>query len=293
MGARSVSNDNGRTLEFFVTAALQEFDGCTLTERASKDQIRDAKTSAVIDPTLRKSFVEASRISADWVIREIGAGSSPVFEVDRADDSDSGVADLIISAKGKKLLVSVKHNNDALSHPRPYSLIEAVGYQGTKFESDHRDRMKVVSDRFRKDSGNVTTFSAAPSARIELYYDTCYECLKSLSNLSHETKLAEQVFDFLVAPGCKKLVVRTDSGSKKLSGIDVFDYTKIDKPTSLTTSVNRRARASSLVLNFNNGWELAMRIHTASSRVSAKGQLSLKFDVQRKSGTLPPVVKLL
>ena len=96
MPAIRSSNDNGRSLEFFVTAALEEFDGFSLTERASRCQIRDTHTSSQIDPRLRKSFLEASRISADWVIREIGAGSGLAFEVDRTDDSDTGVADLII-----------------------------------------------------------------------------------------------------------------------------------------------------------------------------------------------------
>ena len=293
MPAIRSSNDNGRSLEFFVTAALQEFDACSLTERASRCQIRDAHTSSQIDPRLRKSFLEASRISADWVIREIGAGSGLAFEVDRTDDSDTGVADLIISSKKRKLLVSVKHNHDALSHPRPYSLIEAIGFRGTKFESDHRDRMNRISDRFRKNSNNVSTYSAAPTAKLQLYYDACDECSKSVSSLSRVSNVAEQLFNFLVAPGCKKLVVRTDSGSKRLSGIDVFDYTKIDVPTSLTASVERRPRAASLVLGFNNGWVIDMRIHTASSRISTEGQLSLKFDVQRKTGTLPPVQKLM
>ena len=292
MGDRQ-SNDNGRSLEFFITAALQEFDGCSLTERASRKQINDATTSTNIDPTLRKSFVEASRISADWVIREIGVESGLAFEVDRTDDSDTGVADLVITSKKRKLSVSVKLNNDALSHPRPYSLLKAVGLKGTAFETDHRDRMMKTCDSFRKESNNAATFSVAPLAKYKLYYDTCDVCSKSVADISGISNMAEKVFDFLVAPGCKKLVVRTQKGSDKLVGIEVIDYTEITTPTSMSTSVDRRPESASLILSFDNGWVIDMRIHTASGRVSAKGQLSLKFDVQRKSGTLPPVEKLL
>ena len=293
MTASSSSNDNGRSLEYLITAELQKRPGCSLTQRASRSQSRDSSTVAQINQTLRASFSKAAKTSADWIINEIGGKPGMVFEVDRANDGDAGVADLIISSKQQTLLISVKHNHDALSHPRPYSLVEAVGFEGTSFESDHRNRMANASDRFRSASNNASTYSAVPAAKLQLYYDVCDECAKSLASIAKKNQVAEQVFDFLVSPGCMKLVVRTDSEAKTLTGIEVFDYTKITKPTSITTRVDRRPKAASLVLDFDNGWRIDLRIHTASSRVSTSGQLSLKFDAQRKAGSLPPVKKLL
>lgn len=293
MTASSSSNDNGRSLEYLITAELQKRPGCSLTQRASRSQSRDRSTVAQINQTLRASFTKAAKTSADWIISEIGDKPGMVFEVDRANDGDAGVADLIISSKKQTLLISVKHNHDALSHPRPYSLVEAVGFEGTSFESDHRNRMANASSRFRSASNNASTYSAVPAAKLQLYYDVCDECSKSLAAIAKKNQIAEQVFDFLVSPGCMKLVVRTDSEAKTLTGIEVFDYTKISKPTSITTRVDRRPKAASLVLDFDNGWRIDLRIHTASGRVSASGQLSLKFDAQRKAGTLPPVKKLL
>jgi len=286
-------NDNGRSLEYLITAELQKRPGCSLTQRASRAQSRDSFTVSQINQTLRASFTKAATTSADWIISEIGGKPGMVFKVDRADDGDVGVADLIISSKKKTLLISAKHNHDALSHPRPYSLVKAVGFEGTSFESDHRNRMAKISDRFRSASNNARTYHAVPDAKLQLYYDVCDECAKSLANISKKNQLAEQVFNFLVSPGCRKLVVRTDSETKSLTGIEVFDYTRIAKPTSISTRVDRRSRAASLVLDFDNGWRIDLRIHTASSRVSTSGQLSLKFDAQRKVGKLPPAITLL
>jgi len=293
MNTGSSSNDNGRSLEYLITAEVQKRPGCSLTQRASRSQSRDSATVAQINQTLRASFTKAASTSADWIISEIGGEPGMVFEVDRTEDGDAGVADLIISSKQQTLLISVKHNHDALSHPRPYSLVESVGFGGTSFESDHRDRMANVSGRFRDASNNARTFAAVPAAKLQLYYDVCDECAKSLANIAKKSQLAEQVFDFLVSPGCRKIVVRTDLKAKSLTGIEVFDYTKIAKPTSITTRVDRRPKAASLVLDFDNGWCIDLRIHTASSRVATSGQLSLKFDAQRKVGILPPAIKLL
>ncbi len=293
MTASSSSNDNGRSLEYLITAELQKRPGCSLTQRASRSQSRDLSTVAQINQTLRASFTKAAKTSADWIISEIGGEPGTLFEVDRANDGDDGVADLIISSKRQTLLISVKHNHDALSHPRPYSLVEAVGFEGTSFESDHRNRMANASARFRSASNNASTYSAVPEAKLQLYYDVCDECSKSIAGIAKQKQVAEQVFEFLVSPGCLKLVIRTDSEAKTLKGIEVFDYTNITKPTSIATRVDRRSKAASLVLDFDNGWRIDLRVHTASSRISTSGQLSLKFDAQRKAGTLPPAKKLL
>ena len=293
MTLNSSSNDNGRSLEYLITAELQKRAGCSITQRTSQSQSRDSTTVSQINQTLRSSLAKAAKVSADWIVNEIGGQSGIVFEVDRANDGDNGVADLIVKSKNQRLLISVKHNHDALSHPRPYSLVEAVGFEGTALEADHRTRMTKISNRFRNASNNATSYSAAPTAKLKLYYDVCDECSASLSKIAHDANAVKQVFNFLVSPGCKKLVVRTDSVSKALTGIEVFDYTMIKSPTSLSTRVDRRARAASLVLDFDNGWRIDMRVHTASSRVSSSGQLSLKFDAQRKAGVLPPVETLL
>jgi hypothetical protein len=293
MTTGSSSNDNGRSLEYLITAELLKKTGCSLTQRAVQFQSRDASTVTQISQTLRSSFVKAAKTSADWIVEEIGGNTGIAFKVDRASDGDVGAADLVVASKNKNLLISVKHNHDALSHPRPYSLVEAVGFRGTRFESDHRDRMSNVSDRFRKASNNATSYGAAPAAKLQLYYDVCDECSTSLGRIAKGAKTVEQIFNFIVSPGCKKLVVRTDSTSKALSGIEVFDYTQIIPPTKLATRVDRRSKAASLILDFNNGWRIDMRLHTASSRVSTSGQLSLKFDAQRELGVLPPVITLM
>ena len=100
------------------------------------------------------------------------------------------------------------------------------------------------------------------------------------------------LFDFLVGSDFKKIIVETNN-SKSLQSIVVADYTKIKRPRSVQASVDHRSRASSVVLTFDNGWEIDLRIKNASTHINPTGQVSLKFDAQKKSGALPPITVLL
>jgi hypothetical protein len=287
MAANSTSNDNGRTLEYLITERLKSQQGCSLTQRAKADQDRDSKTAKTINTALYTSFEEAARISVDWILKEVSASNGKSFLVDRADDADPGVADLIITCGTKKLPLSIKHNHDALGHPRPYSLIKSVGYPDTAIELDHRARMEKVTKDFRTAAGNATTFSSVGTKKQKLYTDTCNECAKSISKMAEDRKFVQSLFDFLVSPGCKKLIVRTDSRSKSLKGIEVHDYTTIAMPKNVTSSVIVGQRATNLSLAFDNKWVINLRVHNASSRISKTGQLSLKFDTQKGWATPP------
>ena len=287
MAGKRSSNDNGRTLEYLITEQLTMEPGCSLTQRAKEHQSRDKIIAKTINSALNKSFGEAARISVEWILKEVSADNRKSFVVDRADDGDAGVADLIVTCGTKKLLLSVKHNHDALGHPRPYSLIESVGYPKTSIELDHRARMEKVSRRFRSAVGSVATFSSVPSHKQKLYKETCEECAKSIVKMAGDRKFVESLFNFLVSPGCKKLIVRTDSRTKAIKRIEVYDYTKISLPKRVVTSINVRPRATSLSLEFDNKWVIDLRIHNASSQISATGQLSLKFDTQKGLATPP------
>jgi hypothetical protein len=288
----SSSNNNGRALEYFITHELSKIRGCELTDRALADQLRDARTIAGITKQLRKSFIEAAGIVAPWVLSEIGAGRDANFKVDRHQDSDPGVADLTVTSGSKSLRISVKHNHDALSHPRPYSLADRMGISALAFESDHRDRLDKVTKKFRSAARGATSFPMVPTAKLKLYQETCAECAKTVNSANAHKGAVSNLFSFLVGSDFKKLIVETNRTSKTLTTIKVMDYTRIKQPKSVAASVENRLRASSLILNFDNGWTLDLRIKNASTKISPTGQVSLKFDAQKTEGPIPPLVLL-
>jgi hypothetical protein len=288
----STSNNNGRSLEYLITDSLSKVKGCKLTDRAAADQSRDSVTVNMIDPKLRSSLNKAAEIVRPWIIAEVGAGGGKSFVVDRHHDSDPGVADLTITKVSKSLALSIKLNNDALSHPRPYSLVNQMGMSGLAFESDHRMRMDAAVKRFRAAAGGATSFPLVPAAKIKLYQETCEECATTVNKASSHVDAVTALFDFLVGTNFKKVIVETNN-SNSLKSITVADYTKIKRPRSVNASVDHRPRASSLVLNFDNGWNIRLRIKNASTTIRPTGQVDLKFDARKKAGPIPPLTALL
>jgi len=83
---------------------------------------------------------------------------------------------------------------------------------------------------------------------------------------------------------CHQVIVDT---TNDLS-VEVHDYSSLNMPNSVSTSTN----GIYLFIDFDNGFKLKARLHTAASKISAPGkQLSLKFDTRKHAGAVP-VAKL-
>lgn len=284
----ATSNDNGRSLEFLIAKSLAERSSSNFTSRALIDQARDVDTLQRIRPGLRRSFGTAASLVADWVLETELKGSRAVMLIDRCSDSDHGVADMLIKCGAQELALSVKHNHDALSHPRPYSLVQWLGLpKGSPLDLDHRRRMQKVSNNFRKSSSGARLFSEVPNQKWELYREVCSESVSTLQTFI-KAKGVARLFDHLVGRDFKKVIVRTDHRSQALKSVQIVDYSTVEPPKSLSPSVDEKQGSISMDIEFDNGWKVDMRIHNASSSISSSGQLSLKFDAQREFGPKLP-----
>ena len=287
------SNNNGRSLEYLITDSLAQVKGCKLSSRTLDDQSRDSTTINRIEPKLKYSFIKAAGITTPWILNEVGVSKSQAFEVDRHSDSDPGVVDITIKCASRSLGVSIKHNHDALSHPRPYSLADWMGLANTNIEIDHRSRMDSATKKFRIATRGATTFPSLPAGvKLKLYQEVCTECAKTVNKVSSNPVAVSNLFEFLVGSNFKKVIVETNNTSYTLRSISVTDYTKIRTATSVKALVDNRPRASSLLLSFDNGWTIDLRIKNASTKISPTGQVSLKFDAQKKYGAVPPAITL-
>ncbi|WP_297077755.1 hypothetical protein [Thermoleptolyngbya sp. M55_K2018_002] len=96
----------------------------------------------------------------------------------------------------------------------------------------------------------------------------------------HSKECAKKLFQYLVgATDYYKVIVRTQS-----SEIEIQEFDKMEPPTGMKASVCRQY----VNLDFTNGWEIKMRLHTASSRI--RKSPSLKFDTVASSVSVPTVV---
>ena len=281
----AVSNNNGRSLEYLIVAALAKDQALQLTPRGVSAQSRDKEHAVRLDNKLRDSFSTSAEIISKWALELRGKRPATL---DRTNDSDDGVADIIISSAGLSINLSIKHNSDSLSHPRPYSFAQKCGHEkGSKLDLDHRHRMAKISDKFREKAGRATNYVDVPKAKQVLYVDTCKEIEKTINLAGKHQDVAKVLFDSIMGSNFQKIIVETDRATKNLKKISVHDYSQIIQAKELRTSIFESQDSCRVEIEFDNSWSLSLRIHTAASRISSTGQLSLKFDATTRTSVLP------
>lgn len=278
--AENNSDRNGRALEYILCVELHKLSNFNLTTQAQTLNARDEDKFLSLPNNLQTDYISASQAISNWVNNSF-ANTNNVL-VDRLNDSPDDPSDFVITDINKKLSISLKHNHEALKHPRPYSFAQACGYaKGTNQDNHLRSLMMTATNNFRAMINGKKFFNQCHSTEIyKLYKDICLACKQSIDLWkTTDTNLANNLFKFLVSNGFYKVIVETRSGVN----VRVQDYLNIPAASDLDTAVvgNR------LILEFNNGWVLNLRIHNASSRISdAPAQLSLKFDAQRDAGVI-------
>jgi hypothetical protein len=276
----NVSDRNGRALEYIVAIELEKLSGFNLTNQSKLLNERDKEKFVCLPSSLKKSYQESSLKISKWAESLFSVNAN--VTVDRINDNPDDPSDFILLSNNSKISISLKHNHEALKHPRPYSFAQACGYVKNSLEDNiHRNRMNLASNNFRNFSYGKQLFNqCTPSSIDKLYFDVCKSCEDSLNNWNSTNKnLAVTLFNFLVSNGFYKVIVETRNGTQ----VKVQDYLNTPQPKSLTASV----KGNRLLLVFNNNWTLNLRIHTASSRIaSAPSQLSLKFDAQKEVGSV-------
>jgi hypothetical protein len=276
----NVSDRNGRALEYAVTVALKEHAHYSLSESAVYANRRDQPKFDALPTNLKVAYENAARKITAWTA-SIFHGEKTVI-VERLDDDASDPTDILIASDSRSIKLSLKHNHSALKHPRPYSFAQFCGYaKDSHQDTSHRLLMAQLEASFRKHAGRNAMFKDCSASTIDqLYADICNACRHSLEVwLRRDSNLPAKLFQFLVSSGFYKVIVETRSGAT----VSIEDYLTISLPEMVTVV----ASGNRLILKFDNGWELNLRIHTASSRIAAQGsQLSLKFDAQKTAGKI-------
>jgi len=277
--AENISDRNGRALEYILCIEISKLNNFNLTTQASTLNDRDKEKYLSLPTNLQNDYKQASVTITNWINTLFSNTNNAI--VDRLIDTPDNPSDFVISDSNKKLSISLKHNHEALKHPRPYSFAQACGFDKDSTQDVfHRNLMTALTDKFRN-TNNKSLFNQCNASEIDkLYNDVCVSCKTTIDKWqATNTNLASNLFKFLVSNGFYKVIVETKNGVK----VKVQDYQNIPMPSSVSTKTNENR----LILEFNNGWILNLRIHTASSRIStAPSQLSLKFDAQRDVGLI-------
>jgi hypothetical protein len=279
--AENISDRNGRALEFAIVRLLLDKIpdsvplGCTLA-----DQQRDGVKFDALPVSQQSHFINSAKTIFVWLAQKHALDSGNISIERLTDDAakKGDVTDIRLLISGRVLNLSVKHNHRALKHQRPAATASQAGYAKKSPEDvSYRAAYKKITDAFIGNAAQVkktaTEFAELKTIQTDfidkqLYAPMCALVTEFLNTQVSKAPYTQQFFSFIVGmTDYHKIIVYQDK-------IDIHEFAFMPAVESLT-AVQRND--SYIDVHFSNGWAIAMRLHTASSRI--KG-VSVKFDTQ-------------
>lgn len=277
------SNLNGRALEYCLVnqlvLQLQELGiPVRLDKKTEYDQVRDVEKFYALEQNVKDYFISQCQKVSLWIIKQKFTNHTNI-SITRLSDDDAkngDVTDIRLVSDVKEYNISLKHNHTAVKHQRPGGLYKQLGISDKSLEQSYKKSITLIEKRFFEtvhafnfsDATFKSVRELAPCVIDDLYSDICDLVIEHLSrNVNH----ADYLFSFLLGyKNFDKIVITKDS-------VSVMSFYDIKKPTLFQAG---KRNNSYVILKFNNGFEFAMRLHTASSRYQIGKSLSLKFDTQ-------------
>jgi len=278
----SKSNANGRALEAkLVDVICKNNENIQLIKSTESDQIRDLEHFNELSDQQKQDFSDF----AERYVQEISVPN--IKSLERLKDSDAKKGDVtdirIVYMDQSVRNISLKHNHDASKHQRPAALIKnQLGILDKELDKQYRDELKIIYENFKShvltcdQENGVYLFKLVkardPNLITNLYSDVCNLVKKYL--LQHADDVAiGKYFKFLVG----NTIFEKVSVYPKTRTIVIKDFNQVNDATAVVDAYIHPNNGH-LIVQFNNGFILNMRLHTASSRFSLNTALSLKFD---------------
>ncbi|MGI0484711.1 HaeIII family restriction endonuclease [Pantanalinema rosaneae CENA516] len=280
----NTSNQYGRALEYAIVAEMLQHlpNQVKLTPRALKDQQRDAIHYDNLPTATQQNYRQCAVQVVAWLQQNFSI-SNYLLTVDRLPDHASkqgDVTDIRIHYAQSSVNLSIKHNHTALKHQRPASTAQHCGFARKSSEDiAFRTAYKNTTQSFLMMAQGTFKFCDIDQRIIfeHLYIPICDLVANFIHQNGSQTASASHLFSFLVGrTDFYKLIFQERS---KLLVVEEFSQLTIPE------SVIAQAQKNYVYLKFSNAWEISMRLHTASSRIS--NNPSLKFDTQPSQVVVP------
>ncbi|WP_394899136.1 HaeIII family restriction endonuclease [Clostridium paraputrificum] len=272
-----VSNTLGRAFEYALCSKIaSSFSNISLTDRAIAEQEKDIHYYNSLNHEEKVKYdISTTKICNSWLISKLN--SRMLYTLDRLPDSagvNGDVTDIRIENTNTIINISLKHNHNALKHPR---LTRVPTWIGINSDPSYSQAYARVWSNFhtlaRNLSPDSTLFSELIAINPNFIFDNLYNPLCSLvasyldENINNSNQV-ELLFKFMVGRyNFYKIIDRRDY-------LLIQDFIDLEMPTDV--EINHIAK-SYIEMIFNNGVVLTLRLHTASSRMSTN---SVKFDVR-------------
>ncbi len=274
------SDQIGRAFEYCIVKEIKKLaKSCKSLGSTESNQDRDKKKFENLTDEDQSSLLLGAYQIGEWVNKEFFIDKNDI-SIERLPDSDAkkgDVTDIRVRIKDQIINLSIKHNHNALKHQRPLSAVQWCGVaKKTNADKIHREGVKEIVKDFLKSASKLnkkaTTFKELKDKKRDfidkkLYKPVCEHVSKTIIKICKDPLQVKKLFTFLTgSTDYYKIVLNS-------AGVSIYMFSELIPPDQVKVSITRN---SYINLLFSNGWEIAMRLHTASSKLGS----SLKFDSQ-------------
>lgn len=282
------SNERGRAFELVVRRALLAYAVkkrvlIEETENSKKREPVEGKYFNELDAETQHSFVSGAWAFSRWVDEQGWFDNATKMVLDRVPDNKAKERDptdirlriTYNNGNAEEKNISVKHMHSALCHPRLPSLAQQCGFEkGSKVDKDYRESYKKIWNEFyskvKRLKRKVETYSELDKIdksyrRNWLYEPLQLNTIKFLNEKANNEEGAATFFKYLVGD-VDYYVLKNDKDF-----IEVKHFSGVETPKGFKITYPYKSKTTFL-MEFNNGWNISMRLHTASSRIENKGK---------------------
>lgn len=289
----TIPNRQGRAFEYIVCKELSSLNKHLIfTKNAEKDQERDRKHFINCAENIKKSYKISSVIISKWVAERFNLQKASNVFLDRFTDQkgiEGDVTDVQLNIDGNIINLSIKHQHEALKHPRLSRVPNWINVTDIRIKNEYKEKLNSIWDNIilfaEEIKKGAITFKELDDVDKDfrfkkIYSPLCNHVMNFLINNITNSKQVKNLFFFMVGSSeFFKIIDYKDS-------IKILDFSGIVSPTKVAIS---HPQDHYLYMDFNNRWLLSFRLHTASSRIKER---SIKFDVKAEKMEVNEIIEL-
>jgi len=284
------SNQQGRALEYIFRNGICRFARSKglkveVTPRTMEKDSKERGYFNALDSDLKKSFTSCAETFPAWLEGNGWLDGAVKLELDRVPDSEARqnieMTDVRLAfsykdGRKKALNLSVKHHHDALCHPRLPSLAEQCGIKDERLDSKYREKYKKIWKAFYskareldKKTAKFSDLKARQKDFVEahLYVPLLRLVIGFLQKNANNAENARAFFEYLVGKVDYYVVKNGDDS------IEIKPFVGIAPPKSFSIAYPFKSRKNTFLIEFDNGWQISCRLHTANKEFFRKGKI--------------------
>jgi len=257
----------------------------TLTERAKNSQRDNLKIFERLPAPRKHNYKTCGELLSSWLLsKKIDVAGLKSVEIDRLPDIagvTGDVTDIRIKINGtEEINLSLKNVHPALKHPRLTRVPTWVGISPSSSEEKrYLGGYNLIWGNFiagtKNDFPGAAAFNEVKERDAEyinnyLYLPLCSLVCEFLKKNATSPEQVAHMFRFFV--GIRDFIKVINFEDR----IEVRDFSQIKTPGKVTIT-QEPGKKNYIFFEFDNGWVISLRLHTASTLIMSK---SIKFDVQ-------------